>query len=199
MQRFTEQNELIRFAKDFVATRIEALENDVAHCLIEPCAPFPAIVLCFATIDLLGALYSGNASKEASTTKQSTDYMKHFMGYSEEQNRLLMNIFRHKIVHLAQPKPVIEDGKKKVAWRYWHDKSEQHLKLTKLKEQFRLQLTSSWEIAADHKFEISITHLVKDIAASVRNQNGYLHILTTDTDLQEKFKKAILEIYDYKK
>jgi hypothetical protein len=196
MRRFGERNELIRFSKAFVAERIEALEKDVTHCLMEPYAPFPAIVYCFSTIDLLGALYAGNASeKNPSTSPQSIDYMRRFMHYTDENTKLLMKIFRHKIVHLAQPKAVSEYEGKKVAWRYWHDNGERHLKLTKLKEPVDRQLTSCWTITADYEFEISIAHLAKDVADSVREPGGYLHALTTDTDLQDRFEKALSDIY----
>jgi hypothetical protein len=195
MRNFAEQNELIRFAKEFVVTRIDALEKDVAHCLSEPYAPFPAVVYCFATVDLLGALCAGDASKKAPTSQQSTEYMRRFMHYTDEQTKLLMSIFRHKIVHLAQPKAISEYNGKKVAWRYWHDNAERHLKLTKLKEPGQLQLTSSWVVTADHEFELSISHFVKDISDSVREPGGYLHTLLTDTDLQDRFEKAISEIY----
>lgn len=195
MQSFTEQSELIRFAKNFVSTRIEALEKDVAHCLRDPYAPFPAIIYCFATVDFLGALCSGDASQKAPTSQQSIDYMRRFMHYTDEEAKLLMCIFRHKIVHLAQPKAVSKYNGKKIAWRYWHDNIERHLKLTKLKEPIQLQLTSSWLVTADQEFEFSIVHLVKDIAASVREPVGYLHMLTTDINLQDRFEKALLEIY----
>jgi hypothetical protein len=192
---FQEQNELVRFSNDFVAERVDALKKDVGHCLCEPYAPFPAIVYCFSTVDLLGALCAGNASKNAPTAKQASDYMRRFMHYTDEQATLLMTIFRHKIVHLAQPKPVSEYNGKKVAWRYWHDNTDRHLKLTKLKEQTDLQLTSSWTVTADHEFEISIAHFVKDIVASTQEPGGYLHMLKTDVDLQDRFEKALLEIY----
>jgi hypothetical protein len=195
MRIFTEQNELIRFAKEFVVTRVEAMEKDVSHCLSEPYAPFPAIVYCFSTVDLLGALSAGDASKKAPTSQQSINYMRRFMRYTVEQTKLLMTIFRHKIVHLAQPKAVSDYNGKKVAWRYWHDNVEHHLKLKKLKEPSQLQLTSAWEITADHEFEISIAHFVKDISNSVKEPGGYIHTLSTDTSLQDHFEKAVTEIY----
>ncbi|MCU7871921.1 MAG: hypothetical protein KZQ91_04155 [Candidatus Thiodiazotropha sp. (ex Lucinoma borealis)] len=195
MQIFTEKNELIYFANMFVTTRVEALEKDVAHCMCEPYAPFPAIVYCFSTVDLLGALSAGDASNNAPTSQQSIDYMRRFMHYTDEQTKLLMKIFRHKIVHLAQPKTVSEYNGKKVAWRYWHDNAEHHLKLTKTKEPSQLLLTSAWTITADHKFDISIAHFVKDITRSVQEPGGYLNTLLTDTVLQDCFEKALSEIY----
>lgn len=195
MRLFQQQNELIRFSDGFVGERIDALEKDVKHCLCEPFAPFPAIVYCFSTIDFLGALFEGNATKKANTTKQSSGYMHRFMHYTHDQATLLMQIFRHKIVHMAQPKAISEFNGKKVAWRYWHENAERHLKLTKLKEPVELNPTSELTIVADHEFEIGIMNLVKDISISVKGASGYLHSLKSDVDLQDRFEKAVSEIY----
>jgi hypothetical protein len=188
MSSFTSQRNSSRHAS-------RRLQKEVAHCLREPYAPFPAIAYCFATVDLLGALCAGEASRKANTSQQSIDYMHRFIHYTDEQTKLLMVIFRHKIVHLAQPKAISEYNGRKVAWRYWHDNSERHLKLTKLKEPVQLLLTSSWVVTADHEFEFSIVHLVKDIAVSVHERGGSLPTLATVTGLQNRFEKALSEIY----
>jgi hypothetical protein len=114
--RFSETNELIQFARKFINNRVDSLEKDVSHCLRKPFAPFPAILYCFSTIDLLGALYAGQGAEKdpatgnkVNTTANSKRYMEKFMNYTEEQRHLLMDIFRHKLVHLAQPKAVIKD------------------------------------------------------------------------------------------
>jgi len=196
MQRFTEQIELIRFAKGFIIERIDSLEKDVGHCLQEPFAPFPALLYCFSTIDLLGALLAGNATRNAHTAQQSRDYMRCFMSYTEEQSLLLQSLFRHKIVHLAQPKAVIEYNSQLISWRYWHENQERHLQLEKLPDGSKVQITSSWEIQCDREFNISIRHLVKDIRDSVENPNGYLESLAKKLDLQDCFEKAIEQIFD---
>ena len=54
--RFPDQNELKRFARNFTTERINALEKDVNHCLQAPFAPMPAILYCMATVYLMGAL-----------------------------------------------------------------------------------------------------------------------------------------------
>ena len=56
MKSFSDINELKNVAKSFLTERTNALYKDVVHCLTPPFAPFPAIVYCFSTIDLLGAL-----------------------------------------------------------------------------------------------------------------------------------------------
>ena len=87
MTRFANSQDLLKHAKDFVEKRISSLKNDVNHCVkTEPYAPYPALIYCFSNIDLLGSLYAGKAGKDANTTQQSKNYMKHFMGYSELQS-----------------------------------------------------------------------------------------------------------------
>ena len=62
MTCFADTNELLRFAKTFLAARVDSLQKDVLHCLQEPPAPFPALLYSFATVDLLGALLEGKPS-----------------------------------------------------------------------------------------------------------------------------------------
>jgi len=197
MTIFNEQKELIKFAKTFIDARIDALEKDVHHCLSEPLAPFPAILLCFATIDLLGALSEGNAVNKP--TKKSKQYMQKYMYYTQEQTDLLMGIFRHKIVHLGQPKQIIENNDRKISWRYHHSNPEIHLKLIKFTNTKYFEVTSQYRIEVDYEFNICISEFVKDIKNSVYEPEGYIHSLKKDTNLQDKFEKAIKDYYDPKK
>jgi len=108
---FKDASELMSFANKFVVDdRLNSLENDVYRCVPRAhksertnYAPFPALLYCFSIIDLLGALYSGNA-RGGETVKNSENYMKDFLKYPLDQLQLLQKIFRHKIVHLSQPK-----------------------------------------------------------------------------------------------
>lgn len=113
---------LVNYAYKFIIEeRLPSLQKDVKACLKEDCA-FPALLYCFSTIDLLGALYKGYATENSHTQGNFKEYVCRFMknsGTSVSQNRyttehaeLLLEIFRHKIVHLAQPKPVINRKKK---------------------------------------------------------------------------------------
>jgi hypothetical protein len=77
MPIFASLTELEQVAKQFTDERLSALEKDVAHCLTAPYAPFPAIVFNLSTIDLLGALVGGDASRNAPTTTQSAAYLDH--------------------------------------------------------------------------------------------------------------------------
>jgi len=121
MRRFAQQTELITHARDHIENRVNSLEKDVRHCLQGELAPFPAILYCFSTIDLLGAFVCGRADKKAPTTAQSIHYMTSFMGYTTENANLLLNLFRHKLVHLAQPDPIVRRDSELITWRYYHN------------------------------------------------------------------------------
>ncbi len=200
IQLFQDEEELLRFAMRFITERVESLENDVRRCLLQEGpyrpAPFPALLYCFATIDLLGGLYSGNASKSARTSPQAREYMEKFMNYKTERTKLIQELFRHKLVHLAQPGPVVEDGGRRISWCHHHENREKHLLLEKLPTKGYVPLTSKVCIECNYVFHVSIADLVRDIRDSVENPGGYLASLESSQDLQQKFEKAISQVYD---
>jgi hypothetical protein len=194
MDLFQSDRELMQFAGSFLNERIESLERDVRVCL-QGDAPFPALLYCFSTIDLFGALLGGDAKPFAATTNQAEQYMRHFMRYTDEQSNLLMKIFRHKVVHLAQPRAVIDDRGRHVSWGIWHEAREHHLKLVQVDRGER-QLTWNWSVTWTHRFEISVMHFMQDIRESIVRASGYLHRLDQDQCLRKKFAAAIKQIYD---
>ena len=195
MRRFAQQTELLIHARDHVENRVNSLEKDVRHCLQGELAPFPAILYCFSTIDLLGALVSGRADKKAPTTQQSIHYMTSFMSYTTENADLLLNLFRHKLVHLAQPDPVIRRDSELITWRYHHNDRQFHLRKILLTQVRQIQVTSVWKVEATHEFHISIMDLVKDIKDSTARPNGYLDLLEKTPHLQDKYETVIDQIY----
>src|SRR3989344_5642747 len=124
-------NEIITTARNFLKGKIESLKKDSYQCLFkEHPAPFPAILYCFSVIDLMGALYEGNAKSDAPVTKQANEYMTGVMIYPQNVSDLLQKVFRHKLVHLAQPNPVTIYGKNKYLWDFCHESRRNiHLKI----------------------------------------------------------------------
>lgn len=196
MAAFADTDELIQFARTFLRDRTGALQRDVLVCTEGATAAFPAILYCFSTIDLLGALLGGDAKSASGITDRSKAYARRFMHYSEDQCSLLWGVFRHKIVHLAQPNPVKKFKGKKTTWGYWHDDGAHHLKLVSLAPPLRETATSGISFEAEQRFEISIRHLVADIVDSVHAPGGYLHTLASDANLQKKFADAVTQIYE---
>lgn len=194
MTAFANMDELIQFARMFLRERTDSLQRDVMVCTHGATAAYPAILYCFSTIDLLGALLGGDAKSANGVTDRAKAYARCFMHYSVDQCDLLWGIFRHKIVHLAQPNPVKLFRCKKTTWGYWHDDSGHHLKLVPLVPPVHETWTSGLSFDAEQRFEISIRHLVADILDSVHAPGGYLHTLLSDTNLQNNFTKALTEI-----
>lgn len=200
MTSFPERNELIQFAGKTIRSRVNSLENDVKRCLDlnlpYGAAPFPALLYCFSVIDFLGSLLAGNATKSAHTTKQAQQYMQRFMNYTEDQTKLLQDVFRHKLVHLSQPNPAMKSQSRLISWQEWHDNRSKHLVIEQLKEKQQKTVTSSLGVEYDHIFHVGIYNLVEDIKLSVEKPGGYLHELEASADLQDKFEKAIKQLYD---
>lgn len=196
MAAFADLDELLQFARVFLRERTDSLQRDVLACTHGATAAFPAILYCLSTVDLLGALLGGDAKSPSGVTDRAKAYARRFMHYSVDQCDLLWGVFRHKIVHLAQPNPVKLFKTKRTSWGYWHDDGGHHLKLVALDPPVRETRASGLSIEAEQRFEISIGHLVADIVDSVHGPGGYLHTLMTDTDLQGKFTKAVTEIHD---
>src|SRR5215467_15028398 len=130
---FEDDTDLMHFAEEFVVKdRLASLENDVNRCLptikkeATEYAPFPALMYCFSIVDLLGSLYAGNA-RSGNTTKNTEIYMEKYMNYPEDKRLLLQKIYRHKIVHLSQPKFAMLHNKQIIAWKHEEGVTSRHL------------------------------------------------------------------------
>jgi|SRR5918992_2944728 hypothetical protein len=118
--------------------------------------------------------------------------------YNSDQIDLLQGIFRHKIVHLAQPKVVIKNKDRYIAWRYEYPDVSNHLKIERRQRTQIKNLITPQILYYDHIFIVSITKLLLDIIDSViRQPDGYLNKLINNyKSLQSNFDKSIYEIYD---
>ncbi|HEX9320126.1 MAG TPA: hypothetical protein VF884_14425 [Nitrososphaeraceae archaeon] len=198
VNHFPDIHEFKKFAINFIRIRTDSLKKDVEHCLSGKVAPFPAILYCVSTIDLLGALYAGQAKKGDPNSKNSKKYMIEVMNYTDEQATLISEIFRHKLVHLAQPHPVYVHNNKTLRWVYHHSEPEMHLILEDIKPSgTELILKSDWKIHVDQYFHVSIYHIMIDIINSVENHGGFLDRFENDSVvIQPNVKTALEQIYD---
>lgn len=197
---FKTPGELANHSSGMLQSRCDSLNKDVAHCLSKPYAPFPAILYCFSTIDLLGALAAGRGDNTRPATQQSKSYMKLFMCYSEPIPTLLMGLFRHKLVHLAIPKAVFEyedntSAKHKVVWNYTHNTPQKHLKLESVPGMANID-NGLWLIQYDQSFWLDIPSFACDIVNSVLGTNGYLSQLKTNVTMQSRYAAAVNDLYN---
>jgi hypothetical protein len=196
---FEDDIDLMHFADEFIVKdRLASLENDVNRCLptakIEATeyAPFPALMYCFSIVDLLGSLYAGNA-RSRKTTENAARYIEKYMNYPEDKRRLLQKIYRHKIVHLSQPKFAMLHNKQIIAW-----KQEEGVISTIDPTPGYVNIPGrSGKIYCNAQYIISIVTLKDDIKNSVvRSPDGYMEDLRNNNGLQSKFVTAINQIFD---
>jgi hypothetical protein len=193
--KFADDIAIVGLADSLIRERLESLCKDVSHCLKEPFAPFPALLYCFATVDFLAALYAGDVTRNAKGPIAKT-YMTQVMGYREEQAQLLQTIYRHKLVHLAQPRAVLRDGARLISWRYVHERHPQHLQLNQIPKGW-VRVTPQWYVVCEWELFLSIQSLVDDIVRSVEAAPaGYLHRVAHEAVLQANLKKALTGMFD---
>jgi hypothetical protein len=198
---FKDNNQLMCFAEKFlVKDRLNSLEYDINRCLAYDekgfYSPLPALMYCFSMIDLLGALYSGNAKSSSKTTKNSMNYMTTFMKYSKDMVDLLQKVYRHKTVHLSAPKTAIKYKGHIISWSLDDTNPQNHLSID-YSESGSIDLFNCGKISYVGKLIVNINVLKDDIKDSViRKNDSYLARLQIDLDLQGKFLRAVNEMYD---
>lgn len=148
---------------------------------------------------------------KGNTTKISAEYMAKFMKnnvvpYSEYQTRLLQKIYRHKVVHITQPGPLIEIGINKITWRYDDEDLTKHLRAeTAPNPQPITAFLTPYQMYYNQIFVISILKLARDVKDSINRPNdGYWHMLSNNSvvegrTLQDNFRNAISDMYDIKR
>jgi len=121
--------------------------------------------------------------------------MTFYMDYTEQQAMLVQEVFRHKLVHLAQPHPVTSYGGMKIAWMELNNSDRSsHLVLEPLPPGTKAMVAVRGQVECSHRFTVSIPDLKDDIRNSVLRPSGYLEDLRAKPNLQDKFEKGIAVI-----
>jgi hypothetical protein len=68
------------------------------------------------------------------------------MIYDPEDAKILLDLFRHKLVHLAQPNPVIQSDPDTITWGYHHYNKQSHLKKLTLPSGNVVEVSSDWTV-----------------------------------------------------
>ena len=195
MKSFKDDVELLIFADKYVGENLSRFNREINHCLKLPYAEFSAILYCFSIIDFLSSIYCGQA-RSGNTTQNAKMYMKQMMHYTEDQCILLQKVFRHKLVHLANPNYVYaHDNKKKITYHFRNNNPKKHLSLESIPSPAYYKPTSKIRQDVTHKFWISIKRFSADIIQSVDGPIGFLSKLKADPRLRKNFDDAIFDIF----
>jgi len=194
-----------KFARKFLDEHVERFRKDIAICLRPDengsHAYFPALITCIAFAQLLSGLYAGNLGGDG--LKKLKDYASDFMdrnAYDADHLKILYEMFRHKVAHLAQPYAVfdtktkfprqprrlitwtVEEGGQKPAVEIVPETSPQQI----------LRAVTPWPVHYDHRAVVRIESLASDISKSVPR---YLQRLETDDSACDRFKACMKDFY----
>lgn len=113
--------------KNWFVRKIESLERDsyraftdkikIKHSLGQGTAPFPIVLFCMSTLDFFSAAYFGYSEKKRkrnrlNQTERMTKFLSKYLSYDEHVSRIALDVFRHKLVHLAEPHVQSDHSKK---------------------------------------------------------------------------------------
>ena len=87
--------------------------------------------------------------------------MQQYISYTADQANMIIDLFRHKLVHLAQPKSCISYNNKVIARQYVHYHTPNTVYYRK--PDLKIQIKPDWTITLDQIFTIRIMQLKHDI------------------------------------
>jgi len=174
---------LVTFARWFIWERIRSLENDVNACLnpssrYQP-APFAAVLSCFAVIDLLGSLLTGEIEK---TSKNIKKFLTKYMSYKEDVAELMTNVYRHKLVHQHQPTIIYKYKDKYVSWQIWNVKHPLHKELVPLRVE--------WKPYDFYPKYIPLPKILKELSEQLKKQGPIQILIISIPKMLEEIKKG---------
>lgn len=178
-------------AKNMFTERLKSLQNDAIRAFtdikeIAP-APFPIAMYTFATIDYFSSFWRGwnqHSPQGQNQTKRIVDFLEEFLEYPREESFIAVNIWRHKLIHTAEPRIVKDkNSNKRYGWLIGP------------------RLENHWELQENHSdyyvINIGIFNLIDDLKEGIFGRNGYFNKLKSSSDLQRNWKNMMDEISTY--
>jgi hypothetical protein len=189
---FRSDAEVAEFAKKFLDEHVERFNKDIAICLRsdenQSHAYFPALISCIAFAELLSGLHAGNLKSDG--LKKLKDYASDFMDttiYDADRLKILYEMFRHKVAHLAQPCAVFDTGTKRITWTVEESGPKPAIEIVPETSQISRAVTP-WPVHYDHRAYVRIEGLANDIRKSVPE---YLRHLKADKLACDRFRKCM--------
>ena len=131
------------------------------------------MMTCFAHIDLLSAYWRGNDNGQ---TERMIAFMDTYVSSNREANSLAVQVWRHKLMHTAEPRYLTNRTTGKVyKWLlHWRE----HLPI---EQHYTFQETPTMKV-----LNIGLMYLIEDIK---RGAEKYLSELATSNQLQENYER----------
>ncbi len=212
---FTSNQQLEKFAEEFLTQRIKHLCKDVGICLRgnkeQIHAYFPALMSCISFLDLMSGLHAGKLRGQG--LPELISYVKTFVDprqthYTSIRLAIVYEAFRHKLAHLGHPYVVYDTSTMPSTLRSRFNVPQMRLTWTVCKRRRRYmpieinpqinhlrKTLTPWKIGYDHRVFISIEHIKRDAIQSVTMSGGYLTNLRNNQTARDRFAKCMKEYY----
>lgn len=194
--------EKILHAKYVLRERIKSLESDLQIC--QKGAFFPITMYVFSTIDYFSSLWAGwndprgenkriNYPQDSrNQTDRMADFLEKYLNYPQKSSKIAVAIFRHKLMHTAEPRIITPKGRKERY--YWYidlDFNKKHFIPNKVPPDPN-------DPGYDHyEFLISIPQIIEDLKEGILGPRGYFWDLISNDVLQNSFKNCSQEFENY--
>jgi hypothetical protein len=159
----------------------QALFNRFVHTL------YGFVMVCFSRIDLLSAYWRGNSSTQGQSERMIDFMQKYGVSTDREACDVAVQIWRHKLMHTAEPRMLIESGSGITYLWLLHWSADQ---LPRDKH-FVLTQTGGQKI-----LNIALVCLIEDLRRAL---NAYLADLSSDTGLQSSYQRIDAEMQSKQK
>lgn len=137
----------------------------------------------FAWVDLLSSYWKGSTSSKGQTLRM-IDFMERYINPHREAHNVAVQMWRHKLMHTAKPRPLSDPGTGKVfQWLlhwYEHLPEEQHYTFSETQE--------------SRVLNFGLMYLAQDLQ---RGMEAYFSELLSQPVLQANFLKVAAEVETY--
>ena len=184
---FLDEEQLKKILKWF-ERKIESLERDayraftdkikIEHNLGKGTAPFPIVLFSMSTLDFFSAAYYGysekkNTKSRVSQTKRMIEFLKRYLNYDPTVSKVAIDVFRHKLVHLAEP---FCSNKGVIGWSISSRESDD-----------RHWTIKDFNRKGDKAVYFGVDNFIRHLRSGVLGNTGYYQDLSQNIDLQNKY------------
>jgi hypothetical protein len=202
---FKSDEELLKYARWFLADRVRALRKDLAICMTKKKgshAYFPALITCIGFADLLSGLHKGTLDypKLPDLQVYITKFFRNKTSYVNVD--ILYHMFRHKIAHIAYPYLVFNTAKAKqlplphrrIVWSVGIYKGKKPIDLIDHSTPQTLKRAKvPWSVPYTCRIKVSLTAFRNDIISSIYGTSGYLQHLQNDPTARQNFAHCMTQ------
>ncbi|MBI4225867.1 hypothetical protein HY612_02025 [Candidatus Roizmanbacteria bacterium] len=179
--------------KESFEDRFRSLRNDFKRAYYEisnlQTSPFPIIMYSLSRLDYFSSLWAGwnETSKRGSDNRTQTQrmvgFMVKFLNYPVFESGLVVNIFRHKLMHTSEPRILNKKTGEIYSWVV-SPKQNSHMKTI--------------IVHNIHFLNFGVGNFIDDLYNAIfDNSKGYFSQLSHDVNLQKKYIQCINELNTY--